>query len=38
MGEVGFVDLEMITIGYDQASGTESHNGKLFVAGTKPLR
>jgi ubiquinone/menaquinone biosynthesis C-methylase UbiE len=38
MEEAGFVDLEMTTVGYDQASGAESHNGKLFVVGTKPLR
>ena len=37
MESAGFVDVKMTTIGYDQASGAESHNGKLFVAGTKPL-
>jgi len=37
MQTAGFVDIEMTTIGYDQSVGVESHNGKLFVSGRKPL-
>ena len=37
MEEAGFVDIQVTTIGYDQAVGVESHNGKLFVSGTKPV-
>ena len=36
MEAAGFVGIEMTTIGYDQSVGAESHNGKLFVAGTRP--
>jgi SAM-dependent methyltransferase len=35
MEAAGFVDIELTTIGYDQSVGVESHNGKLFVAGTR---
>ena len=37
MEEAGFVDIQVTTIGYDKAVGVESHNGKLFVSGTKPV-
>jgi hypothetical protein len=37
MEAAGFVDIELTTIGYDQSVGVESHNGKLFVSGRKPI-
>ena len=37
MEAAGFVDIEMTTIGYDQSVGIESHNGKLFIAGMRPV-
>ena len=37
MDTAGFRDVQMTTIGYDESSGVEAHDGKIFVAGTKPL-
>ncbi len=37
MGASGFCNIQLTTIGYDQSSGVESSEGKLFVSGTKPM-